>query len=82
MRFQTGDVVRLKSGGAEMEVLCTAKHYPFPEGEEEAVLCIWDDTHFRFEKAFPQSALDIVSPANATQYLWPKRYAKSLGSTP
>ncbi|CAN7463729.1 DUF2158 domain-containing protein [Pseudoduganella sp. LjRoot289] len=79
MRFQTGDVVRLKTGGADMEVLCTAQRYPFPEGEAEAVLCIWEDTHFRFEKAFPVASLDIVSRASAWPLHGPERYARPAG---
>lgn len=62
-----------------MEVLCTAELYPFPEGEAEAVLCVWDDTHFRFEKAFPLTALELVSRASARPP-GPSRCARTQGS--
>lgn len=61
--FVEGDLVCLKCGGPEIEVVCSVADYPFPGGIGPAVFCISDRGHFRFEQVYPPIALDVVQRA-------------------
>ena len=61
--FCEGDLVCLKCGGPEIEVLCTVDAYPFDEGPAPAIFCLWVGQHFHIAKAFPPYALERVHRA-------------------
>lgn len=58
--FREGDVVRVKCGGPDMDVLCVTPDYPFSDGPAPAVFCVWDAGMFRFEQAYPLCAIEQV----------------------
>lgn len=62
--FCEGDLVCLKCGGPEIEVVCTVEAYPFQDGAGPAVFCLWEGKHFRIEQAFPPYALERVGRAH------------------
>jgi uncharacterized protein YodC (DUF2158 family) len=61
--FIEGDLVRLKCGGPEIEVVCRVSQYQFEDGPAPAVFCLWEDRNFRFELAYPLHVLERVSRA-------------------
>lgn len=72
--FCEGDLVCLKCGGPEIEVVCTVEAYPFAEGPEPAIFCMWEGKHFRIELAYPPYALDPVRRAHPS--FGPRRYPR------
>jgi hypothetical protein len=58
--FIEGDLVCLKCGGPEIEVVCKVDLYHFDDGPAPAVFCIWEDKNFRFEQAYPPYVLERV----------------------
>lgn len=61
--FGEGDVVRLKCGGPEVDVIGTIDVYPFQDGAAPGVFCVWEDRHERHEQVYPICAVEPVKPA-------------------
>jgi uncharacterized protein YodC (DUF2158 family) len=61
--FGEGDVVRLKCGGPEIDVIGTIDVYPFQDGPAPGVFCVWEDRHERHEQVYPICAIEPVAAA-------------------
>jgi hypothetical protein len=59
--FGEGDVVRLKCGGPEIDVLGTIDAYPFKDGVAPGVFCVWVDKHQQHEHVYPICAVEPVA---------------------
>lgn len=59
-KFESGNVVRLKSGGPKMTIV---KYGQYGYGDEQSYLCKWfDDKHKLIESTFTEAELESGSP--------------------
>ena len=70
-----GDVVRLKCGGPDIDVIGLIDAYPFRDGTGPGVYCVWEESHVRYEQVYPLQAVEPVRTAAS----WHVRRADATG---
>ncbi|KQV81023.1 hypothetical protein ASD15_14175 [Massilia sp. Root351] len=64
--YREGDVVRLKCGGPALDVVGLVDAYPFKDGPEPGVFCVWEESCYRYEQVYPLYAVESVQLASCS----------------
>lgn len=67
--FREGDVVRLKCGGPDIDVVGLVDAYPFIDGPEPGVFSVGQHSGVRYEQVYPLCAVEPVRLAS--HCIWP-----------